>query len=129
MVLTPDEEIYDRLWLFRNHGMKEIKYWHTLPGYNFRLTNIQAAFGCAQLEKFDLISKKRKHIHSLYTELLSKIDGIPLQYFPKDVDPVLYAMAIKIDPKAFPQGRDQVMAQLSDMQIETRRGFYARSLL
>ena len=129
MVITSDKEIYERLWLFRNHGMKEKKYWHTIPGYNFRLTNIQAAFGCAQFENIGLVEKKRKHIHKLYSESLSKIDGIQLQYFPKCVDPVLYAMAIKIDPQAFPQGRDKVMDQLDEMQIETRRGFYAPSLL
>ena len=40
--------------MFRDHGMRpERRYWHEEPGFNFRMTNLQAAIGCAQLERMD----------------------------------------------------------------------------
>ncbi|WP_428623630.1 DegT/DnrJ/EryC1/StrS family aminotransferase, partial [Sedimenticola sp.] len=51
MVVTDNEDVYKRMVLYRNHGMGVRRYWHEVPGYNFRLTNLQAALGLAQLEK------------------------------------------------------------------------------
>ena len=52
-----------------------------------------------------------------------------MQFFPRVVEPVLWAMAVILDPKAYPQGRDSVMEQLRSKNIETRNGFYAPSLM
>jgi len=49
MVVTDSCELRDRLYLYRNHGMLRTRYWHEVAGHNFRLTNMQAAMGCAQL--------------------------------------------------------------------------------
>jgi dTDP-4-amino-4,6-dideoxygalactose transaminase len=51
--------------------------------------------------------------------------GLTLQYFPSDVDPVLWALAVKLDPIAFPQGRDAVIEEMMQVGIETRPGFVA----
>jgi len=56
MCLTNSKEIDVKLRQLRDHGMsKEKKYWHDMVGYNYRMTNIQAAIGCAQLERIDEI--------------------------------------------------------------------------
>ena len=47
------------------------KYWHDLVGHNYRLTNLQAAIGCAQFEKLDQIVKKKIRIANLYKKYLS----------------------------------------------------------
>jgi perosamine synthetase len=60
---------------------------------------------------------------------LAAVEGIAMQVFTEDVEPVVWATAVKLDPRAFPQGRDAVIRQLQDAQIETRNGFYAASLL
>ena len=126
MVITKDENLYDRMALYRSHGMRRKKYyWHDLAGHNFRLTNLQAALGVAQMEKLEQIVRERKRVHSQYMAHLSDGPGLTLQYFPPEVDPVLWAIALKLDPLAFPQGRDAVIAEMGQAGIETRPGFVA----
>jgi perosamine synthetase len=126
MVITSDENLYDRMALYRSHGMRRKQYyWHDLVGHNFRLTNLQAAVGVAQMEKLDEIVKERKRVHSQYRDFLSNVPGLTLQYFPPEVDSVLWAIALKLDPIAFPQGRDTVIAEMMQAGVETRPGFVA----
>ena len=130
MVVTSKQELYDKMALYRSHGMLRKKYyWHELPGHNFRLTNLQAALGCAQFENLENIIHERKRIHAKYINCLSQNPGISLQVFSADVAPVLWAIAMKLDPKAYPQGRDRVIVQMKERQVETRPGFYAPSLM
>jgi perosamine synthetase len=126
MVITSDENLYDRMVLYRSHGMRRKQYyWHDLAGHNFRLTNLQAAVGVAQMEKLEQIVKERRRVHSQYINFLSNVPGLHFQYFPPAVDPVLWAIAVKLDTIAFPQGRDAVIAEMMQCGIETRPGFVA----
>jgi len=131
LVVTDSDELNKKMMLYRSHGMDRGKriYWHELPGHNFRLTNFQAAMGVAQLEAIDTILSERQRVNKEYKKLLTNVDGIAMQKIEKDVDAVIWAIALKLDPKAFPQGRDKVMEQLKEVGIETRPGFYASSLL
>jgi perosamine synthetase len=129
MVLTDNKELARKMALYRSHGVLGRRYWHELPGHNFRLTNLQAALGCAQLERLDLIIKERKRIHQTYKAELTNVGGVRLQAFRPEVDPVLWAFAVELDPAAYPQGRDKVIEQLAAVGIETRNGFYAASQL
>lgn len=126
-VATSREEWRDKMRLFRSHGMAGRRYWHEVAGHNFRLTNMQAAIGCAQLEQVDRITQERDRVYKAYTQRLQQSEGIVLQRYDDSVDPVVWAIAVELDVKAFPQGRDAVMSQLKDMGIETRPGFYAAS--
>jgi perosamine synthetase len=127
LVLTPDRGLYERMVLYRSHGMLKRRYWHEVPGHNFRLTNIQAALGCAQLEHFDTILEERDRIHRRYLACLHGQPGVTLQHFPPPVRPALWAMACRLGAEAFPQGRDAVLAGLRQAGIETRPGFYPPS--
>lgn len=130
MVTTDDEALRDRMVMHRSHGMlRKTFYWHELPGQNFRLTNLQAAMGVAQMEKLDTIISERKRVCSKYIELLSGLDFLHLQVFPTEVDALPWAVAMRLDPAAFPQGRDTVLQQMREKNIETRPGFYAASLM
>jgi perosamine synthetase len=125
MVVTDDEALTQVMTLYRNHGLRRRgHYWHDVPGYNFRLTNIQAAMGCAQLEQLDAILAERRRVAARYKAHLSALPGIIQQRFPENVDAVVWAIAVRLDPKFYPQGRDQVMDQMSAANIETRPGFY-----
>ncbi|HEY3323054.1 MAG TPA: DegT/DnrJ/EryC1/StrS family aminotransferase [Planctomycetota bacterium] len=128
MVITHDPQLYERLCLFRSHGMKKRRYWHDVPGHNFRLTNMQAALGCAQLEGLPRVLEDRRRVHSAYINRLQGQKGIQLQNFEADVTAVLWAMACRLDPGAFSTDRDGVIEALSGIGIETRPGFYASSL-
>ena len=128
MVLTNVAPLHERMALFRSHGLlRKRHYWHELPGHNFRLTNMQAALGCAQLEKLDAIVAERRRVNERYCEHLSKMPGITLQEFNDAVDAVVWAVAIGLDPAYYSQGRDSVMEQMGAAGIETRPGFCAPS--
>jgi perosamine synthetase len=128
MVLTGDDDLCERMALYRSHGLlRKRHYWHELPGHNFRLTNLQAALGCAQFEQLDAIVAQRRRVNDRYREHLSNMPGITLQKFNEDVDPVVWAVALRLDPQYYPQGRDAVMEQLRTVHIETRPGFYTPS--
>ena len=129
MVLTGRKDLADKAMLYRTHGVLGKRYWHEVPGHNFRLTNLQAALGCAQFKKIDHIFAERRRVHASYRRLFEREKGIILQRFDPDVEPVLWALAAELDQKYFPQGRDRVMAQLAEQGIETRNGFYSANQL
>lgn len=129
MVTTNDQALQERMHLFRNHGVQRKRYWHEVAGHNFRLTNMQAAIGCGQLEKIETIISERRRVYHTYQKCLSGVRGVTMQRFSDEVDPVVWAIAVKLDPQAYPQGRNSVMEQLGEFSIETRNGFYAASLL
>lgn len=129
-VITPHEELYERMCIIRNHGMrKDKRYWHDVVGYNFRLTNLQAAVGCGQLENLDTIISQRQRVYrSYYKHLLNEV-GITLQYFKPEVEPVVWTIAIKIDPNMFKGDRDFLIKSMLEVGIETRPGFYPFSVM
>jgi perosamine synthetase len=130
LVVTEDEDIYRKMLLYRSHGLLQRgRYYHELPGHNFRLTNLQAALGCAQLEQRERIVSERRRVHRQYKKHLAGKEGITLQEFEPNVDPILWALAARLDERAFPQGRDGVIEQLRERGIETRPGFIASSLM
>ena len=129
-VLCDDDNIADVMKTIRSHGLAQRGgYGHVLAGHNFRLSNIQAAFGCAQVENTDYVVTERQRVYNTYKSHLSGQDGITLQLLTIGVDAVIWAVAVKLDIKAFPQGRDVVVEQLKELGIETRPGFVPSSKL
>lgn len=127
-VVTDDAGLHQRMRLIHSHGMLPGKrYWHEVVGHNFRLTNLQAAVGCAQLEQLDEILAQRHRVHAMYLDRLVGLDGVTLQGFAHAVEPVVWAVAVKIDQTAFKFDRDGIIAELLAAGIETRPGFYAAS--
>jgi perosamine synthetase len=80
MVLTDSDEIARRLRLFRNLGFRpERRFFHETIGFNFRLTNLQAAIGLAQVEQVDRLVTRKREIGQRYTRRLRKLAGLELQ--------------------------------------------------
>lgn len=128
-VVTNHGDLRDRMRLFRSHGMSSRRYWHDVAGHNFRLTNMQAAIGCAQLEQIETITQERDRVYQTYRRLFQNEEGVTLQHFSDKVEAVVWAIALKLDPTAFPQGRDAVIDRLKEMGVETRPGFYSASTM
>ena len=124
VVTNKDKHFITKLKLYRNHGVKDKRYYHYLPGHNFRLTNIQAAVGCAQLKKIATIISERKRIYNFYNNFFKNIDGLKLQIFSPKVKPVMWTFAIVLDSKAF-INRDKIIKIMKTKGIETRNGFYS----
>ena len=126
MVVTRDDTLCECMMLYRSHGLRRKKhYWHEVPGLNCRLTNMQAALGCAQIEKLDRIVAERLRVYAAYSSRLARMPGVTLQVFRPEVEPVVWAIAVQLDPAVFPQGRDSVLQQMLEAGIETRPGFYS----
>jgi len=129
-VLTDEEKLNNRMRIMRSHGMRETKrYWHDVVGYNYRLTNLQAGLGCAQLENADKIIKEKMRVYQKYLENLSDVPGIEFQHISNEVKPIIWAVAIKINPKYFKGDRNFLIRELLKRNIETRPGFYPFSIM
>ena len=128
-VVSSSVELANKMRVLRSHGMSQKRYWHDVAGHNFRLTNMQAAIGCAQLEKIDVIRVARNRIYKMYQIWLQNSHGITFQKIENNVEPLIWAVGIKLDKRAYPQGRDGVIKQLEELDIETRPGFYAASMM
>lgn len=129
-VLTNDNELFERMKILRSQGMRKGKrYWHDVIGYNYRLTNMQAAVGCAQLENREQIINEKKRIYKRYLENLSGIEGIEFQFIPEEIEPVMWAVALKIEHEYFRGDRDFLIEQMHKKGIETRPGFYPFSVM
>lgn len=77
MILTDDSKLAERCKLARNlFFLPERRYVHEEIGSNFRMTNMQAAIGCAQLESIERHLEKKRHIGALYTECLKNVPNI-----------------------------------------------------
>jgi perosamine synthetase len=90
---------------------------------------MQAAMGCAQLERVKQIIEEKARVYKTYKRLLENEAGVVLQKYSENVDPVVWAIGITINKSSFPQGRDRLMEQLQSMGIETRPGFYSANTM
>lgn len=121
MVLTNDETLYARALHLKGQGLAQYRqYWHDIIGYNYRMTNISAAIGLAQLENVeDFISRKRQ-IAQWYTELLK---DVPVEIHKEMKDCIhTYWMYSILVPEV--EQRDDLRKILADKGVETRPIFY-----
>tara|TARA_B100001057_G_C22866833_1_gene956901 strand:+ start:2242 stop:3357 length:1116 start_codon:yes stop_codon:yes gene_type:complete len=124
-VVTRDKNFSSKIKLFRSHGVKSKRYFHYVPGHNFRLTNLQAAIGYSQISKIKLIISRRKEIYKEYLHLFKSHNrkNISFQKITNDIQfvPWTFAVNLKINNKNY---RDNIMKKMFNKKIETRNGFY-----
>lgn len=117
--LTNDGELAKRMSVFKNHGMTRPGiYEHEVAGYNYRLTNIQAAIGVAQLERFDYFLEKRREHEALYRTLLKDEPRIRFQEYPPSKKPVSWLVSILVDGDL-----DKICQHMREHGVDTRRLF------
>ncbi len=123
MITTNDEKIYERAKFLRDHAMsKEKRYWHTEIGYNYRITNIQAALGLAQTERIEELIQKKRERCGWYREFLEDIEGIRLNPEKEWAKNVFWMVCLVLD-KDFGISRDELMVELKKKGIDTRPFF------
>lgn len=128
MITTNDAKLADRARSLKSLGFGvRNKFMHATVGYNYRMTNLQAAIGCAQLERIDAILERKRRIAALYN---SALNGLPLLQCPVE-EPYarnvywMYHVGLRGHTAA---RRDDVMRQLNEMGVETREGFIPANL-
>jgi perosamine synthetase len=125
MILTNDEEIAQRCRILRDHGMSSDKrYWHEIIGYNYRMTNIQAALGVAQMKKIDRIVEKKKSIALEYSKQLKDVKGITLPPNQQWADNIYWLYTILVDESIAGFNISSLISALKDNDIDSRRVFY-----
>jgi perosamine synthetase len=124
MIVTDDRRLAERSRMLGDMAfIKERRFYHPEIGFNYRLTNLQAAVGLAQLERIDELVSTRRKIAKEYNKLLRGVDGITL---PPEADGAknvywMYSLLVEDD---FPLSRDELMAKLAERGVETRPFFY-----
>jgi len=130
MCLTKNEDLAEKIRVFRDHGMDtKKKYWHQVIGFNYRMTNLQAALGVAQLEKIDNFIERKRKIAKTYNTFLKNVQGVTLHPEMPWAKNVYWLYSILIDAKKYGINRDDLMEKLAQKGIETRHFFYPMHIM
>jgi len=122
MLVTDDDALADRYRLLRGQGMDPARrYWHPVIGYNYRMTNVQAAIGLAQMERVDQLVGYRKRIAGWYAQGLAGTPGLTLPGEAARVTNVFWLYSVLVRDTGV---RDQLMSALAEAGIETRPFFH-----
>ncbi len=127
MVLCNDEALARRLRLLRDQGFQEPRFVHEVMGFNYRMTNIQAAIGLAQAEKIEAKVTRKCWIGQTYNELLAGHPDLTLPYEASWAKNVYWMYGILIGG-GFGASRDDLMRKLKEKGVDTRAFFYPMHL-
>jgi perosamine synthetase len=124
MVVTNNGAIAENARLLRDHGMsKKKKYWHAHIGFNYRMTNIQAALGVAQMKRIESVIERKRRNAAIYNSLLKELPGLVLPQEAPWARHVYWLYTILIEDR-FKSSRTSVIKDLAAQGIETRPVFY-----
>lgn len=124
MVITNNKEVYDCARYFKNvcfplDGPRN--YQHDDIGFNYRMSNVVAAIGLAQVEKADDYKAMRIRNHQLYKKYLADVPGIIFQSEPAEgCEDVCWMNTIVVDPAKYGHHKDELIAHLKENEIDTR---------
>jgi perosamine synthetase len=121
MVVARNQDVFERALTLKNQSVSKTReYWHDGIGYNYRMTNICAAIGLAQLERAEEILAKKRAIASWYRRGLC---DLPLVFQEEEKETVhsYWMVSILTESQFY---RDRIRAQLKSAEIETRPIFY-----
>lgn len=119
-VTTNDDELYKKLVLFRTHGITRVNEWMDKPseggwyyqqvdlGYNYRITDMQAALLSSQLDKLDIFASRRKELVKRYNEAFNEMPEIIVQKEIPESDTVRHLYIIQLDLEKLTCGRKEV---------------------
>jgi len=130
MCITNDEELAKKMEHYRSHCMKE-PYYHTDVGFNYRMTNLQAAIGVAQLTKINQFIEKKKQIANWYKEGLEYLaeQGMLTLHPEMPWAKCVYWMYSILVRDKLEINRDNLIRFLAKRGIETRPFFYPMHIL
>lgn len=121
MVVTNDETLYGRTVHFKGQGLaQDREYWHDVVGYNYRMTNICAAIGLAQLERVDEILERKREVARCYRAALKDLPVV-VHEESSMVRHSYWMCSMLVDD---PEDRDPLRGFLLERGVETRPVFY-----
>jgi perosamine synthetase len=130
MVTTSRVDLADRVRYLKNHAMiPEKRYYHPVLGFNFRMTNLQAAIGLAQLAAAEDLMARKCRIHARYRDLFAGQEGLHLQVVPQGHRVVPWLTMVVDDALPGEAARDAMMQRLLARAVDTRPMFYPNHLM
>ena len=121
MILTNDVKLAEKAYYLTTQAKDDpVKYVHNEIGYNFRLTNIQAALGLGQIEQLPKFLKIKKEIYDQYTEGVNKITGLEIAAAPDYSRNNHWLNILQIDSKSYGVSAEILLGKLNKRNIQTR---------
>ncbi|HLA43954.1 MAG TPA: DegT/DnrJ/EryC1/StrS family aminotransferase [Aggregatilineales bacterium] len=124
MVTTNSADLAEMTALLRSQAFEEPRFVHRFVGFNYRLTNIQAAIGLAQVENAAAKVARRRKIAATYNSLLSGVPGLTLPYEAEWAKNTYWMYGLLVDEREFGRSKTGVVAGLNAAGVETRDFFY-----
>jgi perosamine synthetase len=125
MIVTNDDDLAARIRIIKGQGMDpKHRYWFPQIGYNYRMTNIAAAIGLAQMERIDTHLSRRAEVRRWYDELLEPFAGKirrPVEQPWAKSSYWMYTVALEDEVR---KPRDEVISAMAERGVETRPVFY-----
>lgn len=131
MLVTDNAALMERVKILADHGRDpkiNITFWMAELGYKYKMSNLQAAMGCAQLERVEELVTKRRDIFRWYTEYLSELPGIVLNPEPSYTVNCYWMPTVVFD-KSLNIDAHQLINYLKEQNIDSRPFFYPLSSL
>lgn len=131
MFVTNDAKLYERVLTLSNHGRargQTKQFWPDMVGFKYKMSNIQAAIGCAQIERIDSLMQRKREIFAMYREKLAAIPGITMNPEPEDtingawMPTVVFGLKTRIT-------RERIQAAFAFENIDARVFFWPLSSL
>lgn len=130
-ITTNNETLYKKLLMLRSHGMTKDEnllsknpgpwyYEMQMLGFNYRMTEMQAALGLSQLKRLDEFKKRRREIIAKYNEAFSGNEFIKTPYEPKNLCSCFHLYVTQIDFEKLRKSRKQVMQELAEKGVGTQ---------
>jgi len=133
MLVTDDRRLYQRCKGLAHHGLlmrgkRSRLYWSYELGYKYKMTNIQAALGIAQLERIEELVSRRRRIHSWYAQRLGQVEGLELNHEGPDVKSTFW-LTVAVVNRRVGLTKEAVVRQLKARGVDGRPFFYPLSAM
>jgi perosamine synthetase len=122
--ITNDDDVFEYINNIRNQGQSSEKFIHNYLGYNYRMTNLQAAILFGQLSSMDEILDRKRHIFDRYKKNLSDVTEISFQKIENDTCPSNWMFSVRFN-NFTTDLKQKLQLFLYDKKIETRTMFYS----
>ena len=128
MLVTNDKELADRARRLKGYDTDaRSRFTHQRLGFNYRMSNMQAAIGCAQMDKIGKLVSAKKRIAGQYLSRLGKLDWLQMPTEKNWATNCYWVFGLLVKPKA-KMGRDELVKALRESEIETRNFFVPMNL-
>lgn len=133
MFVTNNTDLYEKVNILNSHGRNPKnpkQFWAETIGFKYKISNIQAAIGCAQMERIDELIGKKSEIFFEYHRLLSQIEGLTMNPIPEESNTQYgYWMPTVIFDKKLNYHRKKLLEKFKENNIDGRVFFYPLSSL